>query len=355
MCNHDCCAMKTALQLRDLKKMLQKQLQQELENPPKKILTPPSLLYSYENIEMIANFIMSKTRTRPKFGIVCGSHLAMLTKVIEHPIVIDYADIPMFPKCTTQGHRGKLYVGTVRGATVIAMQGRFHYYEGTQLAACSMHVRVMKLCGVEYLFLSCSSSSVNSNHKVGDVLLIKDHVNMFGLFGNSPLNGPHDERFGQRHLAMVNAYDRILLRKAQEIGHEIGNEKHMHTGVYACFGGPAYETVAEQLLLRKLGIDAVGMSQVHEVIVARHCGLRVFAFSLISVPSVENSKFADRSLAPGQQFAKELVVRLIHAIENGLIETPIGTDKLIVSQTGYAEDAFRAPDATLIINRKSEV
>ncbi|KAH8297006.1 hypothetical protein KR044_003311, partial [Drosophila immigrans] len=266
MCNRDCCAMKTALQLRDLKKMLVKQMQEELENPPKKIVTPQSLLFTYEDAEVMANFIIKKTNVKPKFGLVCGSNLSMLVNLIESPVVIDYADIPMFPKCTTLGHNGKLYVGTVRGATVIVMQGRFHYYEGHELAGCSMHMRVMKLCGVEYVFLSCSSSSVNVHHKVGDVLLIKDHVNMFGLFGNSPLRGPNDERFGERHVDMVGAYDPILLKKAQEIGHELGYEQHTHTGVYACFGGPGYETAAEQLLLRTIGVDAVGMSQVHEVI-----------------------------------------------------------------------------------------
>ncbi|KAH8370917.1 hypothetical protein KR093_005515, partial [Drosophila rubida] len=265
MCNRDCCAIKTALQLRDLKKMLEKQQQEELINPPKKIPTPQSLLYSYQDIQQMADAIIRKASIKPKFGIVCGSNLSSLSGMIENAVTIDFDDIPLYPKPATVGLHHKLLVGTVRGATVMVMQGRYHYYEGNHLAACSLHVRVMKLCGVEYLFLSCSVSSVNVNHKVGDVLLIKDHVNIFGMLGHSPLHGPNDDHFGKRFMSMANAYDRILLKKAQEIGHEIGYERHTHTGIFACCGGPAYETPAEQKLLRMLGIDAVAMSQAHEV------------------------------------------------------------------------------------------
>ncbi|KAL7737801.1 hypothetical protein ACLKA6_006188 [Drosophila palustris] len=319
MCNRDCCAVKTALQIRHLKQLLAKQMQEEIANPRKLVSTPDSMLYTFEDIQLVADFIIQKTSTKPKFGLVCGSNLDMLVKMIENPTIIDYIDIPMFP---LRGQLGKLYVGTIMGATVIAMQGRFHYYEGNQLA----------------------SSAVNLNYQVGDILLVKDHINMPGLLGSSPLIGPNDERFGRRHMSMMNAYDRTLLRKGLEIGQEIGYEQNMHTGVYACIGGPSYETATEQKLLRKIGIDVVGMSLVHEVIVARHSGLKVFAFSLITVPCFENSKYADKSLQPGQQACIELLTRLIYYIENDLVETPADTDKLTVGQTGYPDEAFRAID-----------
>lgn len=344
MCNRDCCAVKTALQIRHLKQLLEKQIQEEIANPRKIVSTPQSLLHTYEDVELVANFIIRKTSMKPKFGIVCGSNLDMLVNTIENPQIIDYADIPKFPLCTTRGRKGKLYVGTIMGATVIAMQGRFHYYEGNQLSSCSMPVRVMKLCGVQYLFTSCSSAGTNLEYEVGDILLIKDHINMIGLFGTSPLNGPNDMRFGNRHTAMVNAYDRKLIQKGLEIGQELGYENHMHTGVYACIGGPVYETAIEQKILQKLGVDVVGMSVVHEVIVARHCGMKVFAFTLITVPCVENAKLADKSLEHGQQVCNELLSRMIYYIENDLVETSADTNKLTVAQTGYPEEAFRSID-----------
>lgn len=265
MCNRDCCAVKTALQIRHLKKLLEKQRLEEIANPRKLIVAPQSLIHTYEDIESVANFIIRKTSSKPKFGLVCGSHLDKLVEMIENPTIIEYADIPKFPICATRGYTGKLCVGTIMGATVIAMHGRFHFYEGNQLASCSMPVRVMKLCGVQYLFLTCSTSAVNLNYEVGDIMIVKDHINMLSLLGSSPLIGPNDERFGNRHPAMVNAYDKTLLQKGLEIGQEVGYEQHMHTGVYACIGGPVYETSTEQKMLRKLGVDVVGMSLVHEV------------------------------------------------------------------------------------------
>jgi len=219
---------------------------------------------------------------RPKIGIICGSGLGSLADIIQDPKIFEYEKIPNFPVSTVEGHAGRLVVGTLEGATVMAMQGRFHFYEGYPLAKCSMPVRVMKLCGVEYLFATNAAGGINPRFAVGDIMLMHDHVNMLGFAGNSPLQGPNDPRFGPRFPALVNSYNKDLINKAIEIGKAMGIESNIHVGVYSCLGGPNYETIAELKALRMMGVDAVGMSTVHEVITARHCDMKVFAFSLIT-------------------------------------------------------------------------
>ncbi|XP_020814374.1 purine nucleoside phosphorylase isoform X5 [Drosophila serrata] len=248
----------------------------------KVIPTPQSLLYPYEVIQEIADFITKGAGVRPKIGIICGSGLGSLADIIQDARIFEYEKIPNFPVSTVEGHAGKLVVGTLEGATVMAMQGRFHFYEGYPLAKCSMPVRVMKLCGVEYLFATNAAGGINPRYAVGDIMLMHDHVNMLGFAGNSPLQGPNDPRFGPRFPALTNSYNKDLINKAIEIGKAMGIESNVHVGVYSCLGGPNYETIAELKALRMMGVDAVGMSTVHEVITARHCDMKVFAFSLIT-------------------------------------------------------------------------
>lgn len=238
--------------------------------------------YPYEVIEEIADFITKGSGMRPKIGIICGSGLGSLADMIQDPKIFEYEKIPNFPVSTVEGHAGRLVVGTLEGATVMAMQGRFHFYEGYPLAKCSMPVRVMKLCGVEYLFATNAAGGINPRFAVGDIMLMHDHVNMLGFAGNSPLQGPNDPRFGPRFPALVNSYNKDLINKAIEIAKAMGIESNIHVGVYSCLGGPNYETIAELKALRMMGVDAVGMSTVHEVITARHCDMKVFAFSLIT-------------------------------------------------------------------------
>ncbi|TMW40875.1 hypothetical protein DOY81_014045, partial [Sarcophaga bullata] len=164
----------------------------------------------------------------------------------------------------------------------MAMQGRFHYYEGYPLAKCSMPVRVMKLVGVRFLMATNAAGGLNPKYKVGDIMIVRDHINMMGFAGNSPLQGPNDPRFGPRFPPMANAYDAHLIETARKIAKDMGIDSEVHEGVYTCLGGPNYETVAELKMLHIMGVDAVGMSTVHEVITARHCDLTVFAFSLIT-------------------------------------------------------------------------
>ncbi|XP_064541783.1 purine nucleoside phosphorylase [Drosophila montana] len=324
MCNKDCCALKTALQIRRMKILIEQRRQEEANAKPKDIIvTPDSLIYSYDDIEQMAKYIISRTEIRPKFGIVCGSNLDTLAELIDNPIVIDYTDIPKFPEYTAQGlNSNKLFVGRLNGATVIALQGRLHHYEGNPLGSCSMPVRVLKLCGIEYLFLTCTAGAVNKNYRVGDIVLVKDHINLLGWFGNNPLKGPNDLRFGDRHVNMANAYDVDLIEKALEIGLEIGQEDRIHPGVYACLGGPVYETLTEHKFLRNIGVDAVGMSLVQEVIYARHCGLKVFSFSLISMPAIEHpdvpENVRDMAIHQGTIVGAELLSRMLYKIHNNL-------------------------------------
>ncbi|XP_017127739.1 purine nucleoside phosphorylase isoform X3 [Drosophila elegans] len=282
--------------------------------------------YPYEVIEEIADFITKGSGMRPKIGIICGSGLGSLADIIQDPKIFEYEKIPNFPVSTVEGHAGRLVVGTLEGATVMAMQGRFHFYEGYPLAKCSMPVRVMKLCGVEYLIATNAAGGINPRFAVGDIMLMHDHVNMLGFAGNSPLQGPNDPRFGPRFPALVNSYNKDLINKAIEIGKAMGIESNVHVGVYSCLGGPNYETIAELKALRMMGVDAVGMSTVHEVITARHCDMKVFAFSLITNKcATEYSDKKDEeanhdevmAVAKNRQKACcELVARLIREIHS---------------------------------------
>ncbi|XP_050711955.1 purine nucleoside phosphorylase-like isoform X1 [Eriocheir sinensis] len=238
--------------------------------------------YSFEIIEESARYLLAKTRHRPKIGVICGSGLGGLAEQLEESDEFPYETIPNFPVSTVVGHAGRMVIGLLSGVPVLCMQGRFHSYEGYPLWKCAMPVRVMKVMGVEQLLVTNAAGGLNADYNVGDIMIIKDHINMQGFAGDSPLRGKNDERFGPRFPAMNNAYDRALRRRAGQIAVEMGLEGVVREGVYVMLGGPTYETVAELNLLRILGVDAVGMSTVPEVVVARHCGMRVFAFSLIT-------------------------------------------------------------------------
>lgn len=249
------------------------------------IRTPSPILgehYTYEIIEEIANFLLERTKIRPKIGIICGSGLGHLANALTDATYFPYEDIPNFPVATVQGHAGKMVFGSLNGVEVMCMQGRFHFYEGYPLTKCSMPVRVMKVCGCKILFTTNAAGGLNTGYKIGDIMFIKDHINMMGFSGNNPLQGPNDPRFGPRFPPMNRAYDPQLIKIAEELSKEMGIERETHTGIYICLGGPSYETVSELRMWRMLGVDAVGMSTVHEVITARHCDLKVFAFSVIT-------------------------------------------------------------------------
>lgn len=212
----------------------------------------------------------------PVAGIVLGSGLGRLAEQIENPITIPYCDIPYFPISTAVGHKGNFIVGILGGRRVIAMQGRFHYYEGYEMEKVTIGVRTMKMLGIQYLFVSNAAGSCNPDYKVGDLMIIKDHINMMP----NPLIGPNFEEFGPRFPDMTCAYDLELQKTAKLEAEKMGLE--LKVGVYCAGTGPTYETPAEVRFFRAVGADALGMSTVTEVIVARHCGLKVFGMSVIT-------------------------------------------------------------------------
>lgn len=276
--------------------------------------------YSYETLVETANFLLSKIQTKPCVGIICGSGMGSLAEHIIDPINIPYEDIPNFPISTVEGHHGRLVFGRLEGIPVVAMQGRFHYYEGYPLWKCCLPVRVMKLIGVKTLIATNAAGGLNPNYKIGDIMIVKDHINMMGFAGNNPLHGPNDERFGPRFPPMSKAY-RLEFRKfAKEVAKELNIEHLTKEGVYTCLGGPNFETVAELNMLKMVGVDAVGMSTVHEVITARHCDMNVFAMSLITnecVTSYDEDSEANHEevLDVGrmrQDVLRKYVSRLVH-------------------------------------------
>ncbi|MGG6309676.1 purine-nucleoside phosphorylase [Paenibacillus macerans] len=228
-------------------------------------------------IREAAEFIRSRSALTPKVGLILGSGLGVLADHLEQPVSIAYHDIPFFPQSTVEGHAGELLIGTVQGTPVVLMKGRFHMYEGYGPELTAFPVRVMKELGVTTLLVTNAAGGVNTAYSPGDLMLISDHLN---LTGKNPLIGPNDEELGARFPDMSQAYSRRLRDIARNLAKEKGVP--LQEGVYAGLLGPTYETPAEIRMLRTLGADAVGMSTVSEVIVARHAGLEVLGISCIS-------------------------------------------------------------------------
>lgn len=230
-----------------------------------------------EKILETVDFIKSKTNNfKPEVGIVLGSGLGGLVNVIDTQYTIPYSEIPNFPVSTVQGHKGQLMFGTLSGRKVVAFQGRFHYYEGYSTKEVTFPMRVLKYLGIRLLVLSNASGGINPNFRVSDIMIITDHINLLP----NPLIGKNDDRIGTRFPEMSEAYNKNVIALADKIANEL-NIKVQH-GVYVGDSGPSYETPAEYNYYRIIGGDCVGMSTVPEVIVARHCGLTVFAVSVIT-------------------------------------------------------------------------
>lgn len=230
-----------------------------------------------EKILETVDFIKSKTNGfEPEVGIVLGSGLGGLVNVIDVQYAIPYSEIPNFPVSTVQGHQGQLIFGTLSGRKVVAFQGRFHYYEGYSTKEVTFPMRVLKYLGIRLLVLSNASGGINPNFRVSDIMIITDHINLLP----NPLIGKNDDRIGTRFPEMSEAYNKNVIALADKIANEL-NIKVQH-GVYVGDTGPSYETPAEYNYYRIIGGDCVGMSTVPEVIVARHCGLTVFAVSVIT-------------------------------------------------------------------------
>ena len=230
-----------------------------------------------ERIHQAADFVKKQIGDRkPLVGIVLGSGLGKLANAVKDPIVIPYKTIPGFPVSTAIGHKGNFLVGEIEGKQVIMMQGRIHFYEGYPMELVTLPTRVMVVLGIQYLFVSNAAGGVNYDYKVGDLMIIKDHI----CQQPNPLIGPNMDEFGPRFPDMTRPYDLELIAKAEKIAEEMGIK--VHKGVYYGGTGPTYETPSEYKYIRIIGGDVTGMSTIPEVITARHSNIRVFGMSVVT-------------------------------------------------------------------------
>ena len=271
-----------------------------------------------ETINRLASIIKSRIGDRkPVLGIVLGSGLGSLANDIQDPIVIPYRELPDFPVSTAVGHKGNFIVGTLGGKTVIAMQGRIHYYEGYGMDQVVLPIRVMIGVGIKTLIVSNAAGGTNLAYHVGDLMIIRDHINLLP----NPLIGPNFDDFGPRFPDMTRPYDPALIKLAVQVGEELGIK--LHRGVYVGGTGPSYETPAEYKYFRTIGGDAVGMSTIPEVIVARHAGVPVFGISVIT--NEAHDDYADDFVNDGDDVVKaantaaermsRLIINMIERIE----------------------------------------
>ena len=231
----------------------------------------------YENVKEAADFLIQKAGQEIEFGLILGSGLGELAERVENPTAIAFGEIPNFPTSTVQGHKGRLVIGTLKGKKVAVMQGRIHVYEGYPLNQTTLPVRVMKAMGAHTLVVTNSCGGIHPRFNPGDLMLINDHINLMGV---NPLIGPNDDRLGVRFPPMAGAYS----HEYRQLAHKVAREKGitLKEGIYCALTGPAYETPAEVRFLERSGADAVGMSTVPEVLVARHSELEVLGISCVT-------------------------------------------------------------------------
>ena len=268
----------------------------------------------WELVQETVNFIKNKTNFSPEYGVILGSGLGSFTDDLKIEFILPYNEIPNFPISTVAGHKGALVFGTIHNKKVVAMQGRFHYYEGYSMQEVTFPVRVMKYMGVTKLIVSNASGGVNPNYKVGSIVVIKDHINMMP---EHPLRGKNDERFGPRFVNMSEPYSVKMIDKVKEIAKAQNIE--VFDGVYMGLQGPTFETLHEYKMVKVIGADCVGMSTVPEVIVARHMELETFGISVItdigsednlqSITHEEVLKAANAAEPLVRQLIKELILQ----------------------------------------------
>ena len=233
-----------------------------------------------ELIDNLAGMITTRTGFKPQIGLILGSGLGSLADCIQDPVIIPCTELPGWPQSTVEGHSGRLVMGSLEGRPSMVLQGRVHFYEGYSMAMVTLPVRVMQRLGIDILILTNAAGAIHPDFLPGDVMLITDHLNLVGMTGLNPLNGPNLDAFGPRFPDMSRVYDRDLCSLARKAAGEVG--MLMREGVYVCLSGPSFETPADLRFLRAAGADAVGMSTVPEATVARHAGTRVLGFSGIS-------------------------------------------------------------------------
>lgn len=271
-------------------------------------------LIMWNKVQETVSYIQKKINFTPEFGVILGSGLGGFTEDIKIEHILPYHEIPNFPVSTVQGHKGALVFGTIGNKTVVAMQGRFHYYEGYSMQEVTFPVRVMKYLGVQKLIVSNASGGVNPNYKVGSIVIIKDHIN---FMPEHPLRGKNEERFGPRFVNMNKPYSVNMIAKVKTIAQEL--DIAIHDGIYLGLQGPTFETLAEYKMVKILGADCVGMSTVPEVIVARHMDLETFGVSIITdmgdeenIVSISHDEVleAAKKAEPNlRKLIKELIIR----------------------------------------------
>jgi purine-nucleoside phosphorylase len=233
-----------------------------------------------EQIDQAAEAIRKRTRYQPRVGLILGSGLNSLAEAVNEPVLIPYGEIPNWPVSTVHGHAGRLVIGELERQTVLVMQGRVHYYEGYSMSQVTLPVRAMLRLGLEMMFVTNAAGGVNPDFVPGDVMLITDHLNLIGMTGANPLMGPNIDELGPRFPDMSQPYDRKLMPIARQVAAD--ENILLREGVYCALSGPSFEGPADLRFLRMAGADAVGMSTVPEVLVARHGGMRVLGLSGIS-------------------------------------------------------------------------
>lgn len=266
-------------------------------------------MFKYEDYQKSAEYIKSKIgEASPKIAIILGSGLGVLADEFEEKIVIKYDEIPNFPVSTVAGHAGELIIGKINGVEVLAMNGRFHYYEGYDLKVATFPVRVFKLLGVEKLIVTNAAGGVNTDFAAGDFMVINDYLS---FFAESVLRGPNLEEFGERFIDMSETFDKSLAAKLKDVIQ--AHTGRAQEGVYAYMKGPTFESPAEIRALRTLGADAVGMSTVPEAVVAHHCGMKCVAVSCITnmATGVLNEKLSHEDVNKTAEMVKDKFKEII--------------------------------------------
>lgn len=273
----------------------------------------------YEQVEEAVQTIRVHTTLQPTVALILGSGLGDIATELRDATAIPYDQIPHFARSTVVGHAGRLLLGALEDVPVVVMQGRFHYYEGYPLPVLTLPVRVMQRLGARTLIVSNAAGGINPAYRAGDFMLLRDHINMPGLAGMNPLTGPNDERLGTRFPPLADAYDVELRTLARSVAAQ-WSEMTLHEGVYTMVGGPNYETRAELKYLRLIGSDAVGMSTVPEVIVARHMGMRVLGISLItnSATGDETQEVNHAEVLAAADAARPLFSTLVRGLVRGI-------------------------------------
>jgi purine-nucleoside phosphorylase len=269
-----------------------------------------------ERVAEAAEAVRSLGAVQPRVAVILGSGLGELADEIEAPVSVPFAQIPNFPISTVAGHAGQLVVGTLQGTPVAAMRGRVHYYEGYSLRDVTFPVRVMRRLGAEVLIVTNAAGGLNEAYETGDLMVLSDHLNIMGMAGLSPLIGPDEPELGVRFLDMLGAYDADLRALAHRTAQHNGFS--LREGVYAMVGGPAYETMAEIRFLQRVGADAVGMSTIPEVIVARHERMRVLGISAITDVAVGHAAVQEITHADVLAAAERIKPRLA-AVVRGVV------------------------------------